>query len=287
MLIKLMKHDFYALSRKLFPLQISVLSGGLLATIFMTIAIRIQHTAANNGIPLHGDFLMIASCTLSTVLIGLAIMASCIVTLLIICMHFYHNFMCSEGYLTFTLPTTTTNLMWSKLLTGTIWMLINFVVLSIAGLIFIVFGTASTGFANQQVLETLGKIFQDLLAMAQSINLPLAIFACIIWAVLSIVAMLLEIYFAIVVGGQIAKKNKLLAAIGMYLLINFTVGTIRTILQLLGLGISALTIPTTDSFIASTFLQNTVLVSIGINLLLSVIFFLWSKSILKRNLNLQ
>ena len=41
-------------------------------------------------------------------LIGIAIMASALVTLLLICYHFYRSFLADEGYLTFTLPTTAT-----------------------------------------------------------------------------------------------------------------------------------------------------------------------------------
>ena len=42
MLKKLFKHDFRALSRTLFPLQIGILGGGLVATLLSALSIRLS-----------------------------------------------------------------------------------------------------------------------------------------------------------------------------------------------------------------------------------------------------
>ena len=49
MLGKLMKHDFRALSRTLFPLQIGVLGGGLLATLLTARTIRLGENSSSVG----------------------------------------------------------------------------------------------------------------------------------------------------------------------------------------------------------------------------------------------
>ena len=49
MLKKLMKHDFRALSRTLFPLQIGVLGGGLLATLLTALTIRLGENSSSVG----------------------------------------------------------------------------------------------------------------------------------------------------------------------------------------------------------------------------------------------
>ena len=51
MLGKMMKHDFRALSRTLFPLQIGILGGGLVATILSALSIRVSEAswAGANG----------------------------------------------------------------------------------------------------------------------------------------------------------------------------------------------------------------------------------------------
>ena len=125
MLKKLMKHDFRALSRTLFPLQIGVLGGGLVATLLTALTIRLgENASGTGGSALLRQLIMGVSATAS-VLIGIAIMASALVTLLLICYHFYRSFLGDEGYLTFTLPVPTSKLIWSKLLTGMFWTLIN------------------------------------------------------------------------------------------------------------------------------------------------------------------
>ena len=98
----------------------------------------------------------------------------------------------------------------------------------------------------------------------------------------------MEIFFAIVVGGQVAKKHKVLAAIGMYLLINMGVGMISTTFMSIvafGEGFSSLTldtVPQVTSFMTSVFGWYGVLFA-G----LAVLFFFLIRSIFKKNLNLQ
>ena len=101
-------------------------------------------------------------------------------------------------------------------------------------------------------------------------------------------AQLLQIYFAIIVGGQVAKKHRVLAAIGMYLLINMGVGIISSIFMsvvTLGEGVATLALNTAQE--VGTFM-STIFGWYGVLFAgLSVLFFLISRSILKKNLNLQ
>ena len=289
MLKKLMKHDFRALSRTLFPLQIGVLGGGLVATLLTAITIRLgDHTATTGGSALLRELVMGVSATAS-VLIGIAIIASALVTLLLICYHFYRSFLADEGYLTFTLPVPTSKLIWSKLLTGMIWTVINAVVVMVTLLIFSVFGTTSNSLVNTEVLKAFRMFFTDLLPEATKyVNVPLMSIETVVICILALASQLLEIFFAIVVGGQVAKKHKVLAAIGMYLLINMGVGMISTTFMSIvafGEGFSSLTletVPQVTSFMTSVFGWYGVLFA-G----LAVLFFFLIRSIFKKNLNLQ
>lgn len=217
MLKKLMKHDFRALSRTLFPLQIGVLGGGLVATLFTALTIRLgENTASTGGSALLRQLVM-GLMGMVSVLIGVAIVASALVTLLLICYHFYRSFLGDEGYLTFALPVSTSKLIWSKLLTGMIWTAINAVVIMVTLLIFSVFGTTSNSIANGEVLQAFRMFFTDILPQAsQYVNVPIAAIETIIVGILGLASQMLEIYFAIVVGGQVAKKHRILASIGMY-----------------------------------------------------------------------
>lgn len=289
MLKKLFKHDFRALSRTLFPLQIGILGGGLVATLLTVLTIRVgENTANTGGSALLRSLIMGVSATAS-VLIGIAIMASAFVTLLLICYHFYRSFLGDEGYLTFTLPVSTSKLILSKLFTGMIWTLINAVVIVITLLIFSVFGTTTSSIANMDVLQAIRMFFTDILPQAaQYVNVPLMAVEIVVIGILGLAAQMLEIYFAIVVGGQVAKKHKVLAAIGMYLLINMGVGIISTTFMSIvtfGEGLSTMvfdTVPEVTRFMTSAFGWYGVLFA-G----LAVLFFFLIRSIFKKNLNLQ
>lgn len=289
MLKKLMKHDFRALSRTLFPLQIGILGGGLVATLLTALTIRLGQNSANTGgSALLRQLIMGVSATTS-VLIGVAIMASALVTLLLICYHFYRSFLANEGYLTFTLPVSTSKLIWSKLLTGMLWTLINGVVIMVTLLVFSVFGTTTDSFANMEVLHAFRLFFTEVLPQAAAyINVPLMAVEVVVIGVLALAAQMLQIYFAIVVGGQVAKKHRILAAIGMYLLINMGVGIISTSFMSLvafGEGVASMALETVQDvsrFMTSVFGWYGVLFA-G----LAVLFFFLIRSIFKKNLNLQ
>lgn len=289
MLKKLFKHDFRALSRTLFPLQIGILGGGLVATLLSALSIRLSESswAGAHGSNLLKGLLMAVSVT-SAVLIGVAIMASLLVTLIFICHHFYRSFLSDEGYLTFTLPVKTSDLLWSKLLTGMLWMLINGVVVMIALLIFSVFGTTTNTLINMEVLNAFRMFFTDLLPQAaQYISIPLMIVEVVVISILALAAQLLQVYFAIIVGGQVAKKHRILAAIGMYLLINMGVGIVSSVfMSLVTFGEGAMSLALNSAQEVGTFM-TTIFGWYGVLFAgLSVLFFLISKSILKKNLNL-
>ena len=289
MLKKLFKHDFRALSRTLFPLQIGILGGGLLATLLTVLTIRIGENTANTGGSAMLRAVIMGVSATTAVLIGIAIMASAFVTLLLICYHFYRSFLGDEGYLTFTLPVSTSKLIWSKLLTGMLWTLINAVVIVVTLLIFSVFGTTTSSIANIDVLNAIRTFFTDILPqLSEYVNVPLMTVEVVVIGILGLASQMLEIYFAIVVGGQVAKKHKILAAIGMYLLINMGVGIISTTFMSIvsfGEGIASLTFNTVQevsTFMTSVFGWYGVLFA-G----LAVLFFFLIRSILKKNLNLQ
>ena len=289
MLKKLMKHDFRALSRTLFPLQIGVLGGGLVATLLTALTIRLGENTVTVGTSALLQQLVMGVSAMISVLIGVAIVASALVTLLLICYHFYRSFLGDEGYLTFTLPVSTSKLIWSKLLTGMLWTAINAVVVVVTLLIFSVFGTTSNSIANGEVLQAFRMFFTDILPQAsQYVNVPLVAVETVVIGVLALASQMLEVFFAIVVGGQVAKKHRILAAIGMYLLINMGVGIISTSFMSIvtfGEGFATMTletVPEITRFTTSIFGWYGVLFA-G----LSVAFFFLIRSIFKKNLNLQ
>ena len=170
-----------------------------------------------------------------------------------------------------------------------IWTVINALVVMVTLLIFSVFGTTSSSLANTEVLQAYKMFFTELLPQAaQYVNVPLMAIEVVVVGILGLASQMLEIYFAIVIGGQVAKKHRILAAIGMYLLINMGVGMITTAFMsvvTLGEGVSSIaldTVPQVTTLMTSIFGWYGVLFAV-----LAVGIFFLIRSIFKRNLNLQ
>ena len=208
MLGKLIKQDFRGFARTLFPLQIGVLTGGLLATILTRLTAL---DVSDSRIATVFVFLSV----LAVAVLVFAILASSLVTLVLICLRLQRNFFDDEGYLTFSLPVTTGRLLWSKIITGAIWIAINAVVIVITLLIFAAFGFETEGMLiNMDVLRGVGGIFSsmgDFIVELFTYDQIPGLFFMVVLGVLDLVAYLLlqlmSLYFAVITGGMIAKST--------------------------------------------------------------------------------
>ena len=287
MLGKLIKHDFRALSRTLFPLQIGVLGGALVATLFTTINLRLtESSASGEGFTFFKVALMGAG-TLITGLIAFCIAASALVTLILTCLHFYQNLMGSEGYLTFTLPVTTGRIVWSKLICGMLWSLINAAVICLSILIFAVFGTVTEGFMNTDVLGALREMFSTLPEIGAYVNIPVLCLELLALVIATLAVTLLQAYFAITVGGR-AEKHRLLASVGMYIALSIGVNILTTIVAVI-FSLSSFTALSLMQYADSqiTLFHRGVWLAVTMEAALSALFFLGTRGLLKNRLNLQ
>ena len=123
MLSKLVKHEFRATGRILLPLMAAML---VLAGL-SNLALR----SVANGLP---------STTLLRILFGLliftfvtAVIATAVMSLVIMVSRFYRNYLKDEGYLMFTLPVSTHALIWSKLIVSLLWFIIVGIVITLVG----------------------------------------------------------------------------------------------------------------------------------------------------------
>lgn len=287
MLKKLIKYDFRALSRVLFPMEICVLAGTILASILTTISIRITNNAESLNLNTRFAYTFEGIAVfLSTILI-IAVAASLAVVLMFILIRFYKSFLEDEGYLMFTLPVGAGKLMLSKLITGMLWLVIAGIVVSISAAIYTFFGTASNGLINREFMEFFGFIPGIFRSLNEVLNASVLTAEGILWCLAVVAANLSEMYFSILVGGQIAKKHRILAGIGMYLVINFVVGIVRTILLSMTLGSGMLSAMFDSVTGTMHFVHGIAWGLILTNVLLTVVFFFWSRSILTKKLNLQ
>jgi len=295
MLGKLIKHDFKSLSRVLFPTQIAVLGATVIATIGFAFNMRGSfNSAAENG-SLQLIKLLFGSIS---VLMLIGIVAASFLVAFIIFERFYRSFMCSEGYLTFTLPVTTTQLLWSKLITAMIWTIISGIVILICINIFVLFGTGNSGLVNTEVYRQLITMKREIISTLGG-RLVLPTIEFILFAIVSTAYKILQVYLALIIGGIVSQKHKILAGIGFYFVISIGVSILSSVMQFFLLG-SAKSMVSSFSGITGSMTngveifdkvfaaaQPYILTYFGFMVAIAAGFFLLSRYFLNNKLNLE
>ncbi|MDR0952400.1 MAG: hypothetical protein LBM18_05695 [Oscillospiraceae bacterium] len=293
MLGKLIKYDFKSLMRILIPANIAILGAAILAALSLQFSLR-----TSVGAMLRGGFMQLMR-TLSGLLVGLmfiGIAAACLFITFMVFYRFYKNFISDEGYLTFTLPVKTSQLLWSKLITASIWMLITGIVGLFSLLVFLLLGTSETSFFNTEIFAILGELFRVFgSATGSKLFLELMLFTLV-----AMVANILHIYLALIIGGVVAQKHKLLAGIGFYFIINVAQGIVSSIVTFAAAGStvanmeSSMQVDIIDPYdfglvlgrLVSA-LQPMFWVTLATTAVFSVVFFILSHYLLKNKLNLE
>ena len=210
MLGKLIKHDFKSLSRVLFPTQIAIIGASLLGALGISFSMRISGSRPTGLNVLLG----MLSSFMSGIMIC-AIFAASILVAFIIFQRFYKNLMCDEGYLTFTLPVTTSEILWSKLITAILWTLISEVVIFIGVNIFILLCSDGGNFLNFEAYRQLNRdIYEGFKTFGARLILP--ILEVLLLMIVVIANRILEVYLALVLGSTVTQKHRILASIGFY-----------------------------------------------------------------------
>jgi hypothetical protein len=228
MLGKLIKHDFKSLSRILLPAQLAILG----ATILGTLGFALNYKAGlesfwDNSAAL--GLIRVLTIVLCSLLV-LAIIAAAVLIFFIIFQRFYKNLISDEGYLTFTLPVTTAEILWSKLITAVLWMLISTAVVILSLNIFILFGTSSRTLLNLEFYRQAGQFFGEIVRVLGG-RLLWPVLELLLFTLVATVFQILHIYLSLIIGGVVSHKHKLLAGIGFYFAINIGVSILSTVLQ--------------------------------------------------------
>lgn len=294
MLGKLLKHEFRATRRSVGM----VILGSLLASaVGFGLLILCWHP---NFLPaLHGDAIetirTILYIPLSVITFGVYALgfASSIITLIFILMRYYKNFFTDEGYLTFTLPVTPHELLWTKLISGMIWLSLSFVttfaaIASLCGACYIngvASGGAEVAAGFSEMFNGLGRFFSEFMKIyAGSPDVWFVILRSVLEVIVTGMAQLLIYYFAITLGCMISKKHKVWASVGMYFAVNAGIGIVNSFVSYIVMFISALINDGTSSEIIISIVaysRNAVTFIVGV-----VMYFL-TINIFKKRLNLE
>lgn len=277
MFSKLFKYDFRSVKR--IGLPVLLIGWGVIALSTAGMALFSWMLGA-----FHGEFeLAMASIGLVlTMMMGVMVLYGVTFAIPIaIYVDFYKTLITDQGYLTFTLPVKASHILLSKLLNGFIWTVLSMLT-SYVGLLGLVFG-AGLGFDG---VEEMGSMLEGMY-LVFTLGGEEGIFSSILMFLLAIVYMvnsLLLIFMAIFFGSVIAKKNKLLAAVGCVFGVNFIYGMVVSVAMIMILVFSSAIGAVVDNMSVVLNLS----LGIGTVLLagLCVLFYFLTKHMMERKLNL-
>lgn len=281
MLGKLFKHDMKATGRYVGLIFIATTIAAVLATVLWSI-----NNIWDN--PIYKE--------ISTpFIISLWITIGCIIflgTSFVIYYHFFNTMVGEEGYLTHTLPVTIHQLLISKLSTGVIYSIIKVVVLILLIVLFLGITVLTNGELSFDDIRTgINAFFNSVSSDVGSIQAGMILFEFGIVALVTSIQSILMAFLAIALG-QTAKSHKVLASIGMYVLVNIAVQTITKIIAVAIIACATIS----DNINAfevwrenhlSTYFHIINLTSIVIGLGISAIYYFITKKIFEKKLNLE
>lgn len=250
MFAKLLKHEFRATRGVVAILCAILLVSGLTMGLslqrmismaendYMSVVVT-NETAAEDAAmtisseaPLLADilcvFLMIAA------IVAISICAASAIFFLIY--RFYKSRFTDEGYLTFTLPVTNHQLLLSSITNTTLNLLIVGVVTAVT--VLLIFLLALSAVPDVAVWEELKQVWPEILAvLKQAAAEDAGLLALMAFSgVASFFRQIIQLMLAVTIGALIAKKHKLLAAVGVYYGIHMVVSFLTSMVSIYALN---------------------------------------------------
>lgn len=270
MVKKLFKHEFKALFRTMLPFQIIALAVGLLT--------RIIYFFENDSTV----YRIIAGS--SGLMLGLTLTASLFAVIFVGIRRYYKNLFSCEGYLSFTLPVTPRQHIFVKLFSIVAVEIVTILV-ALASL-----SIACAGELFIEIIKAIGYLATTFLSFIPTAHFTFYVIEIIVLLLVTLFYQFL-LYYTCISIGQLAKKNRILLAIGCYFIYYVFTQIVGTIIVICGtffvytdLYQSILTFIETNyfEFVHIVLISMTVLYS-----LISLIFFIVSNKITTKKLNLE
>ena len=208
MLVKLIKHELKATYKLIFILQVVMLVTAIFGRFFL--------------ISLDKGDSPYALTVLFVLLYIMVIVVASYGTIIIYTMRFYKNLFTDEGYLMFTLPATPGQLLLSKTIVGSLWGMLDMI---------IVFISLYLTFSTPKIIAAFIKI-KPALESELDFNFSSMFFAIIGISIIGCISSAIMIYFCITVG-QLFSRHRILASVIAYLVLT-------VILQMIVLAVMAI-----------------------------------------------
>ena len=276
---KLMKHEWRATAPTLSLLALASLGMGILAGIVL----RLLFTFSDE-IP----EILAATIGASIGFMFLAIMICDVAMSILLMVRFYKHKFTDEGYLTFTLPVSSHQVFLSAALNNLIWVVISILSVVLSFVAFFLIGTA--GVPEMQELQEILDAFGVTLETVLPEGLADCLFIYVLQGIVALPYSVVIVMTCLTVGATIAKKHKILAAIGIYYALSWASGIVNSIVSVV---LSLNSADLLDSYSQEAYLQyvqNTVITTGVISLVwqLALILggYLLSTRLMARKLNL-
>lgn len=261
MLVKLIKHELNATGRIFLPLYFIILLLSLVNRVLTTINI------------FNGPLNILRGFTIAAY--ALSIVATLVVTFVIMIIRFYKNLMSDEGYLMFTLPVKSSQLISSKLIVSFLWNIVSIIVVGIS--LLIILGTSKN-------LEAL-RGFIDFALMGLKAGFGnkylLLIVEFLIMMIVSLINQVLLIYVSIAIG-HLFNGHKVIGSFVSYIAITTIIQVLVTIILMIWARIADSTLDGLEAIPELVFPF-----SIIFALICNVLFYYGTNYIFNRKLNLE
>lgn len=272
MLGKLMKHEFKALGRYFLPMFAFLI---VLTPIFSLIIRLTDWTNDEFGI-------METLSVLSIVGFVFTIYALMIAASILIVIRFYRTTATSEAYLTFTLPASPNQILISKWLMATVWQILSAIVMVICiiALIFICGVCTPAEFA-----KFAGEFFDLVRTSPDMVGFSITTLLLLpIMMIIGVLASTLQFYSCVMIG-QLFNEHRVLASIGIYVAMYMATQLLTTIVMMpIQIGLMA----SSDSVEAASNATTIVfLVTIALQIILGVVYYIVTSFIMKKKLNVR
>ncbi len=285
MLLKLFKYDFKNVAKLALPMSLAA----LLTSILASLSIRFAFAAFES----ENDMLMSTVwvvCLFMILTWIIAMAAYGIGVLFAVVRRYYTHFFTDEGYLTFTLPCTTSTHFTSKILNGLLWDAISSVVI-VACAVIVILGIPNINLGADFGMEY--YLFDSIKETFAADISTASVVRTVLEMIITSISSLLILYIAVTIGAMLASKHKILASVGFYFAISWSFGLIKMVATL---------IPHFTMFSNYDFLlysnpeeiermQNitgwvTTSITLGLHITAIVVFYFLNRHFLKKKLNL-
>lgn len=263
MLKKLFKHEWKIVSRMMLAVHGLVVLIAVLSKIFMIIM---------GGSNIEG------TTALLLMMVNIVIVASaCVFTMVYSGFRFYKSVFTEQGYLTNTLPVTKNQIILAKGFVAVLWQIIDVVIVASA-LAFIVITKDNINVS----------IFTELLNAFVMPETAMAVWCTLIALVLSPIVTTLQLYFCVAVGN-LFTGHKILGAIGAFA-VTYTIREVIDLVSVMIIGVQEITQIGSAEMLQTQVLNvvdATLVITIVVTIVFSVLYYMGTKWIMDKKLNLQ